>query len=240
MSVFTSLLKNCLELNKLILCRWTARRGAPPRLVALLPQPEKLDEIGTQLKAPGFNMIILPFADDIRHLRFNEDVETEAEGKKDAIVASHDQVDKAKALINKLILSGRFNPDSFDNPVLQNHYANLQALALDQEPEANSLNDGTMPDYERIKTKAEVQITEFKESIGLKDVNELSEPVKSTGKRPPPPSADYDCIKEIDSVKNDPKALSKFTVNDLKTYLDSVGIKAKRVKAEIIEQFSSL
>ena len=234
--MFTSLLKNCLEMNQLVLCRWTARRGAPPRLVALLPQDEKLDEIGTQIKALGFNMIILPFADDIRHLRFNDD----GGDKKDVIVANHEQIDKAKALVNKLILPGRYNPDSFDNPVLQRHYANLQALALDQEPEGNPNDDATMPDYERIKGKAEVQIKEFKESIGLNDAAAISETVKV--KRPASPSAsnDYDCIKEIEAVKSDPSALAKFTVNDLKTYLDSVGIKAKRVKAEIIGQFSML
>lgn len=231
--MFASLLKNCLELNKLILCRWTARRGSPPRLVALLPQAEKLDEIGTQIKAPGFNMIILPFADDIRHLRFSDD----GEEKEQAIVASHEQIDKAKALINKLILSGRYNPDSFDNPVLQRHYANLQALALDQEPEG-SLQDPTIPDYERIRSKAGEQIMEFKESIGLKDVNEISEPSVKTKRSAA--SADYDCVKEIDAVKSDTGALAKFTVNDLKTYLESVGIKAKRVKAEIIGQFSEL
>lgn len=238
MAVFASLLKNCLEMNKLILCRWTARRGAPPRLVALLPQAEKLDEIGTQIKAPGFNMIILPFADDIRHLRFNGD---DDESEKEAIVANHDQIDKAKALISKLILPGRFNPDSFDNPVLQRHYANLQALALDQEPEGNSADDATMPDYERIKSKAEVQIKEFKDAIGLKDVNEFDEIEKKPAakKRSVETEDGYDCVKEIAAVKNDAKALSKFTVNDLKSYLDSIGIKAKRVKAEIIEQICS-
>lgn len=232
--MFASLLKSCLELNKLILCRWTARRGSPPRLVALLPQAEKLDEIGTQIKAPGFNMIPLPFADDIRHLRFSDD---DGKEKEHALVASYDQIDKAKALMSKLVLSGRYNPDSFDNPVLQRHYANLQALALDQEPEGNLQHDPTMPDYDRIRSKAEAQIAEFKEAIGLADVTEQPAKVKRPAASA---SADYDCIKDIDAVKSDPSALAKFTVNDLKTYLESVGIKAKRLKAEIIGQFSTL
>lgn len=221
-----------MELNKLIICRWVARKGAPPRLVALLPQAEKLDEIGTQIKPPGFNMIILPFADDIRHLRFNED-----ETKDTAIVASHEQVDKAKALISKLALPGRFDPDSYDNPVLQRHYANLQALALDQEPEGN-LEDCTMPAYDRFKLRAEQEMKEFKESIGLKEVLEDDEDtnVKAPSKRSATKSEDYDCISAISAIKTDPKALAKFTVNDLKSYLESVGIKAKRLKPEIIEQ----
>lgn len=179
-------------------------------------------------------MIILPFADDIRHLKFGAE---EEEGEKNkAIVATHDQIDKAKALISKLILPGSFSPDSFDNPVLQRHYANLQALALDQEPDGSFDNDTTMPDYERIKIKAENEIKEFKESIGIKDAGEIAEPAPSNSKKRS--AADYDCIKEIEAIKNDPKALAKFTVSDLKSYLDSIGIKAKRLKSEIIDQFT--
>lgn len=216
-------------MDKLVLCRWTARRGAPPRLVALLPQAEKIDEIGTQIKAPGFNMIILPFADDIRHLRFNEDENGEAN------VASHEQIDKAKALITKLVLPGGFNPDSFDNPVLQNHYANLQALALDQEIDGQ-LEDCTLPAYDRIKLRAQQEISDFIHVVGLKDVvvNSINEPKPKKPKQ----SEDFDPITAIAAVKSDPNALAKFTVNDLKNYLDSVGIKAKRVKAEIIEQIT--
>ena len=216
-----------MELDKLVLCRWTARRGSPPRLVALLPQAEKLDEIGTQIKAPGFNMIILPFADDIRHLRFNEDEKGEAN------VASHEQIDKAKALITKLVLPGGFNPDSYDNPVLQSHYANLQALALDQEIDGQ-LEDCTLPAYDRIKLRAQQEISDFVQVVGLKDVvfSQTDEPKPKKPKQ----SEDFDPITAIAAVKSDSKALAKFTVNDLKNYLDSVGIKAKRVKAEIIEQ----
>lgn len=220
-------------MDKLVLCRWTARGGAPPRLVALLPQAEKIDEIGTQVKAPGFNMIILPFADDIRHLRFNED---SSDNQNSSNVGSHEQIDKAKALITKLALPGGFKPDSHDNPVLQSHYANLQALALDQEIEGE-LEDGTLPAYDRIKIRAGTEISEFIDAIGLKDVLSV-EPSKPITAKRSKPSEDFDPITAIAAVKNDLNALAKFTVNDLKSYLESVGIKAKRVKAEIIDQIA--
>lgn len=207
-----------MELNRLIVCRWTARKGAPPRLVALLPQAEQFDEIGTQIKAPGFNMIILPFADDIRHLKFDE--------SEQHVVASHEQIDKAKALISKLPVVGGFD---YANPVLQRHYANSQALALDQEPEGD-FEDHTLPAYDRIKLRAEEQIAEFKESIGLADV--ASNSADGTKKRP----ASDDPIAAITACKGDAKELAKFTVADLKAYLEFIGIKPKRVKAEIIEQ----
>lgn len=173
-------------------------------------------------------MIILPFADDIRHLKVGGTDDEAAEKN----IASHEQVNKAKALINKLAFVGRFDSDTFDNPVLQSHYANLQSLALDQELEGH-LQDYTLPPYDRIKMRAEAEIVEFKESIGLQNV-EIAEP--KTAKRSAAVAANYDPIAAIAACKTDPKALSKFTVADLKNYLESIGVKAKRVKSEIIEQ----
>ena len=79
----------------------------------------------------------------------------------------------------------------------------------------------------RIKSKAEVQIKEFKDAIGLKDVNEFDEIEKKPAakKRSVENRGWLRLCKEIAAVKNDAKALSKFTVNDLKSYLDSIGIK---------------
>jgi ATP-dependent DNA helicase 2 subunit 1 len=36
--------------------------------VALVAQPEELDEAGLQVKPPGFHVIHLPFLDDFRQL----------------------------------------------------------------------------------------------------------------------------------------------------------------------------
>ena len=41
------------------------------------------------------------------------------------------QVDKAKEIIKKLQFS--FSSESFENPVLQNHYAAVEAIALDRD-----------------------------------------------------------------------------------------------------------
>lgn len=226
MTVFSSLLKGCLELNKLIVCRWTARRGAPPRLAVLLPQAEKVDHIGTQLKPPGFNMIILPFSDDIRHLKFDSESES---------TASHEQIDKAKNLISKLAIPAKFDSNSYDNPVLQRHYANLQALALDQEVDEGCLQDCTVPNYERVRIRASDSIKEFTESLGGIQVTSTGSKRKATNEVEAP----IDPLIAISAAKTDPKALAKFTVSDLKAYLESIGIKAKRLKAEIIDQIST-
>lgn len=46
---------------------YAMRDSSPPRCVALLPQDEKVDpETLQQISPPGFFIISLPFADDIR------------------------------------------------------------------------------------------------------------------------------------------------------------------------------
>ena len=45
--------------------------------------------------------------------------------------ANTDQVDKAKEMIKKLQFS--YKPEAFENPSLQKHYVNLEAMALDRD-----------------------------------------------------------------------------------------------------------
>ena len=45
--------------------------------------------------------------------------------------AQSDQIDAAKEMIKKLQF--KFSSDNFENPVLQTHYRNLEALALDRD-----------------------------------------------------------------------------------------------------------
>lgn len=47
------------------------------------------------------------------------------------IVATDDQVDNCKAMINKL--SFPYEPANFENPALQQFYMNLEAMALSRD-----------------------------------------------------------------------------------------------------------
>jgi len=49
-------------------------------------------------------------------------------------------VDKAKELIKKLQFA--FRSESFENPALQQHYANVEAMALERD-EPDEINDFT-------------------------------------------------------------------------------------------------
>ncbi|CAI5494927.1 unnamed protein product, partial [Closterium sp. Naga37s-1] len=63
-AAFIALHNAMLDANSFALACW-AKIGLP-RLVAILPQQEKVDEGGTQVQPAGWHMIPLPFYDDIR------------------------------------------------------------------------------------------------------------------------------------------------------------------------------
>lgn len=63
MAILTSMAKK----QKFALARLIARKVSVPRLVALLPQEEVYDELG-QVQPSGFNVIFLPYLDDIRDI----------------------------------------------------------------------------------------------------------------------------------------------------------------------------
>ncbi|XP_078061471.1 X-ray repair cross-complementing protein 5-like [Mustelus asterias] len=130
-TLFSALLTKCLEKDVYAVCRYTPRRNTPPRFVALVPQEEALDDQKVQTIPPGFHLIFLHYADDVRKIGFTE-----------KRVASEDQIKKMKSVVQKLRF--KYRPESFENPVIQRHFRNLEALALDlKEPE--EVEDLTLP-----------------------------------------------------------------------------------------------
>ncbi|XP_015716581.1 X-ray repair cross-complementing protein 6 isoform X1 [Coturnix japonica] len=156
-TLFNALLMKCLEKEVMALCRYIARRNTPPRFVALVPQEEEVDEQKVQIAPPGFHIVFLPYADDKRNVDFTEKVP-----------ANREQVDKMKEIIQKLRF--RYRTDSFENPVLQQHFRNLEALALDMlEPE--QAEDLTMPKTEEMSRRLGNLVEEFKQLVYPPDYN---------------------------------------------------------------------
>lgn len=149
--VFTALLQKCSEKNVFALCKQTSRRNTPPRFVALVPQKEEVDERQVQITPPGFNAIFLPYAEDMRCLDPPQNPK-----------ASDTQVDKMKEIVQKLRF--KYRSDSFENPVLQQHYRNLEALALDlMAPEA--IDDFTLPKVESMDNRLGPLVQDFKDLV---------------------------------------------------------------------------
>uniref|UniRef100_A0A8D0B628 DNA helicase n=1 Tax=Sander lucioperca TaxID=283035 RepID=A0A8D0B628_SANLU len=160
--LFSALLTKCSERNVFALCRCIARRNYPPRFVALVPQKEEVDEGKVQITPPGFNVIYLPFADDIRTL-----------DPPQCPVASQIQVDKMKEIVSKLRF--KYRSDAFENPVIQQHYRNLEALALDMmAPE--DMEDLIMPKVDQIDGRLGPLVEEFKDLVYPFNYNPDSKP----------------------------------------------------------------
>ena len=117
---------------------------------------------------PGFQLIVLPYADDIRDL----DSIMEAAGfpKREETVRTYQSViDKlrpeeknaAKLLIKNLTID--FDVRNFENPTIQKFYSGLQALALNED-EPEPVEDLLEPDYEEMQRFQPV-INKFKNAF---------------------------------------------------------------------------
>ncbi|XP_056153250.1 X-ray repair cross-complementing protein 6 [Lampris incognitus] len=149
--MFAALLKRCSERSVFAMCRYIRHRNTPPRFVALVPQREEVDPGQFQVTPPGFNVIYLPYADDIRPLDVTQ-----------GPTASNVQVHKMKEIVSKLRFKYRI--DAFENPALQQYYRNLEALALDMvAPE--SIEDFIMPKVQKMDERLGPLAQEFKDLV---------------------------------------------------------------------------
>ncbi len=115
---FKALILAMIELKQCAICRLIPRRGVVARFVALVPQPEKADEQGGIIQPAGMWMVFLPFADDIRKLKFEP-----------TPIADDRLKLAAKKVVDKLTLP---ELPTIPNPALQKHYAVIQAVALQE------------------------------------------------------------------------------------------------------------
>ncbi|KAI8354817.1 SPOC like C-terminal domain-containing protein [Mortierella sp. GBAus27b] len=237
---FSSLLKAMAEMNKVAICSFTQRSGYSTRLVALLPQLEVVGSNG-QEQPPGFQLIPLPWADDIRQLPIETDY-----------TPSTELIDAAKAIISKLNMKKGFHPDNYENPTLQKHYKVLQATALNQRD--MDIDDKTLPKTEQMHSRAGAYVQQF---LDVANAAELPEPslsmsasIASSKRGSQSQSQDGPAKKAKSSqpadaagllaemrAKYDNDELKKATVAALKEFLQSVNEKpAGAKKADLISQ----
>ncbi|KAJ7370949.1 X-ray repair cross-complementing protein 6 [Desmophyllum pertusum] len=154
--------------------------------------------------------------------------------------ATTEQVKKAKEVIKNLTLG--FDSSHFQNPSLQKHYKNLEALALDRD-EPEEVVDLTEPKVEAIDRKVGEAIKEFKDVVFPDDYNPGGKPAPkrklsiagdasgAAAKRSKP----GDDV-EIDMKEEAQKGrLSKLTVPVLKAFVKQAGIKCGTKKADLVE-----
>ncbi|GAB5592308.1 ATP-dependent DNA helicase II subunit 1 [Umbelopsis nana] len=199
--------------------------GEPDYIASRLPnhskscypmQEEVLDSEQVQVRPPGFHVIIMPYADDMRALPVSELQE-----------ADDEQIDAAKAFVERLSIKGRFDPLAYENPFLQRHYAGLQAAALEHPIE--DVVDKTLPRNEAIHKRIGKQIHAFNDTIKRSCTPEQSEPNASVN--------DDDDRENVMSMWQKGE-LKKCTVPILKQFLLTRGISPKQVKADLMMQVS--
>ncbi|XP_072524254.1 X-ray repair cross-complementing protein 6 [Salminus brasiliensis] len=220
--VFTALLQKCSERDVFALCKYTPRRNTPPRFVALVPQREVLDHSQVQAAPPGFHAIFLPYADDIRTLDIPE-----------CPTASDKQVDKMKAIVHKLRF--KYRSDAFENPVLQQHYRNLEALALDMlAPE--SIEDFTMPKIQMMDERLGPLVQEFKDLVYPADYNPEGKPAAK--RKPAEAGGGADKKAKLEVSEEELRAhvqkgtLGKLTVPVLKDACKQFGVRTTGTKKQ--------
>lgn len=222
-TLFTALLTKCLEKEVMAVCRYTPRKNLPPYFVALMPQEEELDDQKVQVTPPGFQLIFLPYADDKRKVPFTE-----------KIMANPEQVDKMKAIVQKLRF--KYRSDSFENPVLQQHFRNMEALALDlMEPE--QAVDLTLPKAEAMAKRLGSLVDEFKELVYPPDYNPEGKAPKrkqdneSSGSKRPKVELSEEELKAHISEGT----LGKLTVPTLREACRVHGVKGGMKKQELLD-----
>ena len=151
-----ALIKQMLNKNKCAIVKFISREGSAIKLCALIPQAEKYDEDYFQTP-PGFNMIVLPWADDIRS---NSDIM--AKNPKELPQPSDTQNELAKKIIKKMNIS--FDCRAFENYELQKFYATLQALALEEE-NIEPIEDTLQPSEEGLEKVLNGADDEFREAV---------------------------------------------------------------------------
>ena len=169
--VFDSLIQEMLLMDKIGIVRFIPKKASAVRFAAQLPQKEEYSEDGGQTP-PGFQLIFLPYADDLRNLEQIKMSNTNF----GETMPDREQVLSAKRIINAMDF--QFSSKNFENPDLQTFYKKLQGVALGEENIANA-EDFLLPDYEGL-AKIEPLVENFKKKVygDYDDLIKKNEPSK--------------------------------------------------------------
>lgn len=209
---FAALLDRCLARDVAAIVRIVARKNASVAWAALVPQMEEKDDKNCQVSAPGFHVCFLPFADDFRNIEIEN-----------RIRAKPSQVDAAKEILKKLHF--RYSPDSFENPDLQTHWRNIEALALNRSS-LEEVPDYTMPNYERVEKKGAHLLRILSDAVfppGYDPNKVVKRPTSYSAPAAKKPKPDFSKMSVEDLAKGG--MVDKMSMPDLKVWLADKGVR---------------
>ncbi|KAJ3110639.1 X-ray repair cross-complementing protein 6 [Phlyctochytrium bullatum] len=224
--------------QKAVICSFIPRKNASPRLVALIPQLEELDEYGNLLTPSGFQLIHLPFADDIRK-------PMAPKFDKDTKVTILDRGVKVMGEIIDKVTIKNFSPLDYENPSVQKHYANLQAIALKRDL-PNDVKDSTVPDTTEIERRIGEMVQQLREALPYDEPLAIEAAPKRKQAAAAKPAAAKRAKVDGGVGGGDGEAearrlwqagnLKKMTVAQLQEFLKAKGCKPFKKKDELIAQ----
>lgn len=217
-TTFAALHKQMLVRGVLAIASVRLTTKASQRLAALVPQRAEPD----QHRPAGFHAIYLPFADDLLRPAVQSKV----------CPASQEQVEAAKRLLSC------FDMDvdtavAWENPALQQHYAVLEAMALNMEPRPVSAL--APPDL----GGNEAALQAFKSLVYGDDYDPTTWTGKKTASKKRSAAEMDGSLAEIDWAEHARLGtLKKLKVDQLKGYCSAKGLKVSGKKDDLIERIS--
>ena len=138
-------------------------------LAALIPQLEQMSENGRQEKSPGFHLVRIPFADDVRDLSLpGTNVAATCESPS-LEAARRTQVESAKRVVEAMS-ENFWDPDVLDNPALQQCYIVLEAMALNLDAnEVGAVHDLVGPDPAKVALAEHTGVPVWLQALGISD-----------------------------------------------------------------------
>ena len=182
--LFAALLEDMAAKDLVAVAELHRTKSSAPRIVALLPQREELDEDEgegqsvRQRVSPGMHMIPLPFASELRpHY-----TTTGVSDASSASAVTEELVEATSQVISALQLPESFDYATVPNPSVQKFYAVLQAIALSEETLdwSEEKDDALVPESAQL-LKAESMLSSFKSLAGLEDSSSATTVKKKVG-----------------------------------------------------------
>nr|CAG8591059.1 8752_t:CDS:10 [Entrophospora candida] len=126
-------------------------------------EAEVLDEDGRHVESPGFHLLTLPFAEDIRSHHPNVNISP----------APDESVDCMNRIIGNLMIKDGYDPNNFPNPLLERYYHILKQIALDENLSFEK-PDATLPKYSLIDQNVGRLIEEFNKVTRNLESNQIN------------------------------------------------------------------
>jgi ATP-dependent DNA helicase 2 subunit 1 len=171
--VFTALLEKCAEKGVMAICRFVPRKTSVARMVAMIPQLEIINaENEVQEAQPGFHVVILPVANDLRSIAHRPTIDFSAvDEESDLFKVKQKAAEVVQALKLHPGLNLKFH---FPNPQLQVFYNVMEAMALQLEDTRETF-DTTLPDKQVFEANKEL-LQEYQESVPASGSSVSSKP----------------------------------------------------------------